>query len=194
MEYAEALKPDHIFILSAKDGLLEPYRKVSPYGETLNDMGVRDRRKWAGRVLDQIKIMLKHPTVEKLYAMKLFGMAKTFKEQMNQLEAEGLSFEDRFALLVDQEMNERENRRLRLRLENARFKMSACAEDIDYRSPRGLDKALLMRLFDCDWAGPRRTSSSSVRQARGKPSSRARWGRRRAGKAMPSCTGACSVS
>lgn len=95
--------------------------------------------------------MLKHPTLEKLYAMKLFGMAKTFREQMNQSEAEGLSFEDRFALLVDREATERENRRLRIRLKNAKFKLSACAEDIDYRSPRGLDKALLMRLFDCGW-------------------------------------------
>jgi DNA replication protein DnaC len=95
--------------------------------------------------------MLKHPTLEKLYAMKLFGMAKVFKEQIGQPEADGLSFEDRFALLVDREVNERENRRLRIRLKNAKFKMSACAEDIDYRSPRGLDKALLMRLFACDW-------------------------------------------
>jgi DNA replication protein DnaC len=95
--------------------------------------------------------MLKHPTLEKLYAMKLFGMAKTFKEQMNQSEAEGLSFEDRFALLVDREVTERENRRLRIRLKTAKLKMSACVEDIDYRSPRGLDKALLMRLFDCGW-------------------------------------------
>lgn len=55
MDYAEALRPNHIFILSAKYGLLDPARMVDPYDETLNDMGVGGRRKWAGRVLEQLK-------------------------------------------------------------------------------------------------------------------------------------------
>jgi len=55
MEYAEALRPDHIFILSARYGLLDPDRKISPYDETLNGMGVRERRKWGRQVLEQIK-------------------------------------------------------------------------------------------------------------------------------------------
>lgn len=55
MEYAESLRPDHIFILSAKYGLLDLRRKISDYDETLNEMGVADRRKWALRVLEQIR-------------------------------------------------------------------------------------------------------------------------------------------
>jgi len=78
-------------------------------------------------------------------------MAKAFREQMEQPEADGLPFTDRLALLVDREATERECRHLKTRLRHARLQMNACVEDIDYRSPRGLDKALMMRLAGCDW-------------------------------------------
>jgi len=95
--------------------------------------------------------MLNHPTLEKMYQLRLHGMAKAFKEQIAQPEADGLPFTDRLALLVDREATERESRNLKIRLRHARLQMNACVEDIDYRSPRGLDKALMMRLAGCDW-------------------------------------------
>jgi len=95
--------------------------------------------------------MLNHPTLEKLYQLRLHGMAKAFREQMEQPEADGLPFTDRLALLVDREATERESRHLKIRLRHARLQLNACVEDIDYRSPRGLDKALLLRLAGCDW-------------------------------------------
>ena len=55
MEYAEDLRANHVFILSAKYGLLDPDRIISSYDETLNRMSVVDRRKWARQVLEQIK-------------------------------------------------------------------------------------------------------------------------------------------
>lgn len=70
---------------------------------------------------------------------------------MEQPEVEGLSFTDRLALLVDREATERENWHLKIRLRHARLQINACVEDIDYRSPRGLDKALMLRLAGCDW-------------------------------------------
>jgi DNA replication protein DnaC len=70
---------------------------------------------------------------------------------MEQPEADGLPFTDRLALLVDREATERETRHMRIRLRHARLQLNACVEDIDYRSPRGLDKALMMRLAGCDW-------------------------------------------
>ncbi len=95
--------------------------------------------------------MLNHPTLEKLHQLRLRGMAKAFKEQLEQPEIEGLSFEDRLGLLIDREVTERENWHLKIRLRNARLQQNACVEDIDYRSPRGLDKALMLRLAGCDW-------------------------------------------
>ena len=95
--------------------------------------------------------MLTHPTLEKLHHLRLRGMAKAFKEQMEQPEADSLSFTDRLALMIDREVTERESWHLKIRMRNAKFQQSACVEDIDYRSPRGLDKALMLRLAGCDW-------------------------------------------
>ena len=88
--------------------------------------------------------MLTHPTMEKLRAMKLWGMIKALEDQMATAETDSLSFEERLGLMVDREMDERQNRRLVARLKKAKLRHQACMEDIDYRHPRGLDKALMM--------------------------------------------------
>jgi DNA replication protein DnaC len=95
--------------------------------------------------------MLTHPTIEKLYAIHLWGMAKAFEDQRGLPDIAALSFEERFGLLVDQEVTERKNRQVRLRLKKARLRMTASLEDLDYRSPRGVDKALILELGSCRW-------------------------------------------
>ncbi len=95
--------------------------------------------------------MLINPTLDKLYALRLTGMAKAYKEQEQMKDIEELSFENRFGLLVDTEMTERENRRLASRLRNAKLRLNACIEDIDLRYQRGLDKHLLPQLGSCQW-------------------------------------------
>ena len=93
--------------------------------------------------------MLTHPILEKLQQMKFYGMLTALEEQMKMADIEKLSFEDRLALIVDREMTERENRRLKTRLRKAKLRQNACIEDIDFRHPRGLDKTLFMQLADC---------------------------------------------
>jgi DNA replication protein DnaC len=95
--------------------------------------------------------MLIEPTMEKLYAMKLNGMAEAFQEQTRQPDMTGLTFEDRFSLLVDRQWTLMEDRRMKRLLQNARLKINARIEDIDYRTPRGLDKSLILTLAACDW-------------------------------------------
>ncbi len=95
--------------------------------------------------------MLTHPTLEKLRQMKLYGMTKEFEKQLNCSDYEGLSFEERFGILVDMEMTEKETRRLTTRLRQAKLRQQACMEDIDYRTPRKLDKALIKSLGTCIW-------------------------------------------
>lgn len=63
--------------------------------------------------------MLNHPTLEKLDTLKLNGMAKALKEQMEMPDIGELSFEERLGLMVDREINERDNRKLALRLRKA---------------------------------------------------------------------------
>ena len=95
--------------------------------------------------------MLNHPTLEKLQTLRLFGMLKALTEQMNMPEIETLSFEERLGLLAEREITEREDRRLKTRLRQAKLRQNACIEDIDYRAPRGLDKALILQLAGCRW-------------------------------------------
>lgn len=95
--------------------------------------------------------MLNEQTFEKLYALQLTGMAEALKDQMGRADMDGLAFEERFALLVDAQHLFRENKRMKRLLENAKLKLAASMEDIDYRSPRGLDKSVMLSLGSCDW-------------------------------------------
>ncbi len=90
--------------------------------------------------------MLTQQTLEKLYTMKLNGMADAFQQQQEDTDMTGLSFEERFGLLVDQQWTWKENRALTRRLAQARFKLSAAVEDIDLRHSRGLDRKLIRSL------------------------------------------------
>ena len=93
--------------------------------------------------------MLNQPTLEKLETLRLRGMAEAFRTQSDPAQRDGLaslSFEERFALLVDQEWMWRQNRALARRLTQAKFRYRASIEDIDFRAPRGLDRSLLRSL------------------------------------------------
>jgi DNA replication protein DnaC len=57
----------------------------------------------------------------------------------------------RIGLLLDREATSRENKRLGRRLTQARLRQSAVIEDTDFRAPRGLDRALFLKLADCEW-------------------------------------------
>jgi DNA replication protein DnaC len=95
--------------------------------------------------------MLNEQTFDKLYGLKLFGMTEAFKEQLQQPAIHDLSFEERFGLLVDRQWTFKEDCRLQRLLKEAKLKMNACVENIDYKNPRGIDKAVMMNLFSCDW-------------------------------------------
>jgi len=97
--------------------------------------------------------MMTQDTISKLNQMKLFGMASGFENQMSSASAMHLSFEERFGLLVDQEMTYRDNRRLMSLLRNARLRENACIEDIDYQAGRGLDRSEIASLALCNWIG-----------------------------------------
>jgi len=92
-----------------------------------------------------------HQTIEKLSQMKLHTMATAFQEQLEKPALSSLSFEDRFAMIVDREWSAREDRKLTRRLKAARLKIQATVEDIDYQHQRGLDKSVIRSLSSCQW-------------------------------------------
>jgi len=95
--------------------------------------------------------MLIQPTIEKLYSLRLKGMIKAIDQQMKDPEIGALSFDDRFGLIVDTEVTERENSRLNNRLKAAKLKQQACIENIDLRHSRGLDKTTIKQLALPQW-------------------------------------------
>ena len=90
--------------------------------------------------------MLEQPMMDKLLAMRLHGMAEALKTQQQDPAAHELSFLERFAMLVDQQWNWRENQALARRLKAAKLRGNTCVEEIDYRASRGLDKSVLRAL------------------------------------------------
>jgi DNA replication protein DnaC len=95
--------------------------------------------------------MLNQPTLEKLQSMKLHGMADAFRAQLETTHSSSLAFEERFAMLVDQQWLWKENRALARRLRSARLKEKGVVEDIDYQHPRGLDRKLIRTLATSEW-------------------------------------------
>ncbi|MCP3373809.1 IS21-like element helper ATPase IstB [Bradyrhizobium cajani] len=95
--------------------------------------------------------MLNHPTHERLIELGLSGMAKAFEEQRRSPDLEALPFEDRIGLLVDREAAERDTRRLTTRLKLAALRQNACVEDVDLRTPRGIDRVVFAKLVSGDW-------------------------------------------
>src|SRR3954470_8032382 len=95
--------------------------------------------------------MLTHPTHERLITLGLTGMAKAFEEQRRSPDLDALPFEERVGLLVDREAAERDTKRLTTRLKFAALRQSACVEDIDLRTPRGIDRSVFARLVGGDW-------------------------------------------
>ena len=91
-------------------------------------------------------------TLTQLHQLKLGGMAAALQTQLEQVGTyEGLPFIERLGLLLDQENLQREQRKQQRLIRQARFKLSACVQDIDYQHPRNLKKSQLAQLAQGDW-------------------------------------------
>jgi DNA replication protein DnaC len=91
--------------------------------------------------------MLNEQTIGKLNDMRLYAMAKAFREQLGDASLTGLSFEDRFGLIVDRQWSERKNAHISRLTKFATFKFPrACVENIEYHADRKLNKELILQL------------------------------------------------
>jgi DNA replication protein DnaC len=95
--------------------------------------------------------MLIHPLAERLRGLGMAAMADAFLEMQGHANAAELSREDWLGLLLEREVTARDNQRLGRRLRQARLRQNAVVEDTDFRTPRGLDRALFHKLAACDW-------------------------------------------
>jgi len=96
--------------------------------------------------------MLIEPMTQKLYAMKLNGMAIALEEQRKDSTIAELVFEDRLALLVERQYVHTEQRAFKSRLHYSGLKENGpCLEAIDYRAKRNLSRNLLEPLITTQW-------------------------------------------
>ena len=95
--------------------------------------------------------LLEHPTLDQLNALGLHGMAKAFVEIAANGQANGLGHQEWLGLLLDREASWRQDKRFAARLRVAKLRQQASVEDVDYRSPRGLDRALFQKLVEGEW-------------------------------------------
>lgn len=97
--------------------------------------------------------MLTSPTIAGLRELKCTVMARHLEEQRTSTLYDGISFEERLGLLVDQELCERKNRRLRRLLQLAKLRCDAVIENVDFTAHRGLDRSLVVSLAESHWVG-----------------------------------------
>jgi len=95
--------------------------------------------------------VLTNQTIDRLHQMKLTGMAQALADQIKNTDFNDYSFEERLGLLVEHEWTYRQNKRLAILLKQAKLRLGACMEDIDYVHPRGLNRGLMKSLANCQW-------------------------------------------
>lgn len=95
--------------------------------------------------------MMINQTLDKLHRLHLRSMAEATEEQLHNPVCASLSFEERLGLIVDREWDARESRALSRRLKVAKLKQHAAIEDVDFHSPRGIDKAAVLSLLECNF-------------------------------------------
>ncbi len=100
--------------------------------------------------------MLNHPTLDLLHELGLHGMAKGFREMTDNPESHALDHAEWLGILLERESTLRQQKRFESRAKNAKLRHLAAVEDVDYRTPRGLDRTVFLKLAGCDWIRERR--------------------------------------
>ena len=95
--------------------------------------------------------MLTHPTLDTLHNLGLYGLAKGFKELANNAGAAGLEHAEWLGIILEHEVTLRRDKRFQARMRAARLRQTATIEDVDFKTHRGLDRTLLLKLATGSW-------------------------------------------
>ncbi len=90
--------------------------------------------------------------ISQLRQLRLGGMAAALSLQLEQVNTyEDLPFVDRLALLLDQECMLREQRKQDRLVRNAKFRLRASVQEIDYQHPRNIKREQIAQLAQSHW-------------------------------------------
>ena len=135
--------------------------------------------------------MLNHPTLTQLEELGLSGMAKAFGELLASGDATGLSLTEGLGLLLDREASSRRDKRLKARLKYANLRHQAVVEDVDYKHPRKLDRAVFQGLVAGGWIDAHDNLIVSGKTGSASRGSLVRLATRLAATTAPSSISAC---
>ena len=86
-----------------------------------------------------------------LAELRLLEIAKSYREVLDEAARKGSSFLEVLAILIGLEQAAREQRALERRLREARLPKPKTLAEYDFKFPRRIPKAAILRLFDCDF-------------------------------------------
>jgi len=90
--------------------------------------------------------------IQQLRQLRVPGMVEALEQQLDQPSTHNdLTFEQRLNIMIDRELTYRSNNKIQRLLKNAKLKLLAYPEDIDYQHPRGLEKNQFASLLSCQW-------------------------------------------
>jgi DNA replication protein DnaC len=86
-----------------------------------------------------------------LAELKLLEIARNYREVLDEAARKGSSFLEVLAILIGLEQTAREQRALERRLREARLPKQKTLAEYDFKFPKRIPKAAILRLFDCDF-------------------------------------------
>ncbi len=86
--------------------------------------------------------------IEKMKTMKFYGMLRAFQANLESGAMNQLTADEMVAHLIDEEWDDRHNRKIARNLLNARIRYKATIEQMYFEKDRGIDKNLILRLAD----------------------------------------------
>ena len=88
-------------------------------------------------------------TLTRMKEMKFYGMLRSFQTSIESGKFNDLTTDEMIAQLIDEEYDDRYNRKIARSMTNARFRYKASMEQLFFDADRGMDKNQVMRLAEC---------------------------------------------
>jgi len=88
-------------------------------------------------------------SIKRMKEMKLYGMLRAFQTSLESDTMNNLTKDEMIAQLVDEEWDDRCNRKIARNMQNARFHYKASIEQLNFELDRGIDKNQVKRLAEC---------------------------------------------
>ena len=89
--------------------------------------------------------------IEKMKTMKFNGMLRAFRSSFESGSMNTMTSDEMIAHLIEEEWDDRYNRKIARMTANAKFRYKASIEQMYFESDRGIDKNLVMRLAECNF-------------------------------------------